>query len=96
VIRHQTIYVFPSLHTRTRSSGPGNLRLRADDLLRLPDHGTTVPFPGLLLYTYSMPVMLLTNINTSAGLVNGATGTAAGVVLDPTGKFPRKTHLCIL
>jgi hypothetical protein len=96
VIRHQTIYVFPSLHTRTRSSGPGNLRLRADDLLRLPDHGTTVPLPGLLLYTYSMPVMLLTNINTSAGLVNGATGTAVGVVLDPTGKFPCKTHLYIL
>ncbi|KAL3482802.1 hypothetical protein BJX62DRAFT_231438 [Aspergillus germanicus] len=31
-------------------------------------------------------VMLLTNINTPAGLVNGATGTAVGVVLDPTGK----------
>lgn len=93
VIRHQTIYVFPSLHTRTRSSGPGNLRLRADDILHLPDHGTTVPLPGLLLYTYSMPVMLLTNINTSAGLVNGATSTAVGVVLDPTGKFPRKAHL---
>jgi hypothetical protein len=92
LIRHQTIFVFPALHSRTRSSGQGNLKLRADDLLHHPDQGTTVPFPGLLLYTYSMPVMLLTNINTPAGLVNGATGTAIGVVLDPTGKFPHKIH----
>jgi hypothetical protein len=40
--------------------------------------------------------MLLININILAGLVNGATGTAVGVVLDPTGKFPRKTYLYIL
>lgn len=50
----------------------------------------------LLLYTYFMLVMLLTNINTSAGLVNGATGTAVGIVLDPIGKFPRKSHLYII
>jgi hypothetical protein len=43
-----------------------------------------------------MPVMLLANINTPAGLVNGATGAAVGVVLDPTGKLPHKTHLYIL
>lgn len=45
VMRHQTIYVFPSLQTRTRSSDLGNSRLRADDVLHLPDHGTTGPFP---------------------------------------------------
>jgi hypothetical protein len=55
-----------------------------------------VPFPRLLLYTYSMPVMLLTNINTPTSLVNGATGTAVGVVLDLISKLPHVTHLCIL
>ena len=33
-----------------------------------------------------MPVVLLSNINTSLGLVNGAAGTAVGVVVDPDGK----------
>ncbi|KAL4888047.1 hypothetical protein BDV59DRAFT_196793 [Aspergillus ambiguus] len=79
LIRHQTIFVFPALHSRARSSGQGNLKLRADDLLHVPDQ-----------------VMLLTNINTPAGLVNGATGTAVGVVLDPTGKLPHETHLYII
>lgn len=85
--RHQKIYIFPALHTRCKSSRPVNQPLRAEDLLGLPDQGTAVPFPGLFLYTLSMPIMILTNINTPAGLVNGATGTAVGIVVDPTGKW---------
>ncbi|KAI1829025.1 hypothetical protein DTO027I6_10053 [Penicillium roqueforti] len=65
---------------------PTNLRLHADDLLGLPEQGTKIPFPGLFLYSPAMPVALLTNICTHLGLVNGATGTAVGVVIDPTGK----------
>lgn len=84
--RHQKVYIFPAIHTRTRNSGPTNLRLRADDLLGLPEQGTKVPSPGLLLFTVSMPAMILTNISTRAGLVNGASGTAVGIVVDPSGE----------
>jgi hypothetical protein len=84
--RGQKIFAFAALHTRTKSTGPRNLRLRADDLLGLPEQGTKIPFPGLFLYTPTMPVAVLTNICTNLGLVNGATGAAVGVVVDPTGK----------
>lgn len=84
--RRQKIFVFPALHTRTKSSGPTALRLRADDLLSLPEQGAKIPFPGLILYTLSMPTMVLTNICTPAGLVNGAMGQATGVAVDPESK----------
>jgi hypothetical protein len=84
--RHQKIYIFPALHTRTKSTGPTNLRLHADDLLGLPDQGTKIPFPGLFLYTPTMPAAVLTNICTPLGLVNGASGTAVGVLIDPASK----------
>lgn len=42
------------------------------------------PFPGLFLYTANMPAVVLTNICTVLGLVNGATGTAVGIVIDQT------------
>jgi hypothetical protein len=85
--RCQSIYIFPALHTRTKSTGPMNLRLRADDLLQQPDQGTKIPFPGLFLYTPNMPAVILTNICTPLGLVNGGSGTAIGIVVDPTGRF---------
>ncbi|KAH7021702.1 hypothetical protein B0J12DRAFT_746516 [Macrophomina phaseolina] len=84
--RRQKIYVFPALHTRTKTTGPTNLRLRADDLLQQPDLGTKIPFPGLFLYTLNMPAVILTNVCTLLGQVNGAAGTAVGVVVNPTGK----------
>jgi hypothetical protein len=84
-IRSQNVYIFPAHHTRTKSTGPINLRLRADDLLQQPDQGTKIPFPGFLLYTPNMPSAMLTNICTLLGLVNGAMGTAIGVMVDPTG-----------
>lgn len=84
--RCQSIYIFPALHTRTKSTGPMNLRLRADDLLQQPDQGTKIPFPGLFLYTPNMPAVILTNICTPLGLVNGASGTAIGIVLCHSGQ----------
>ncbi|KAJ5082332.1 hypothetical protein N7532_011375 [Penicillium argentinense] len=30
-LRNQRIYIYPAIHTRTKSTGPGNIRLRADD-----------------------------------------------------------------
>lgn len=86
-LRSQRIYVFPAIHSRTKSTGQVNLRLQAHDLLLQPDHSAQIPFPGLLLYTRDMPTVMLTNACTPLGQVNGATGTAVGVVLDPAGKF---------
>jgi hypothetical protein len=87
--RQQKILIFPTLHTRTRSSDTTDLQLRADDLLGLPEQSSRVPCPGLILYTLSMPTMVLTNTCTPAGLVNGAIGEAAGIVVDPEGgSFP--------
>ena len=88
----QKIYVFPAYHTRTRSTGPVNLRLRVDDLLQQPDQGTRIPFPGMFLYTPNMPSVILTNICTRLGLVNGATGTAVGIVVDPAGELSSFTR----
>jgi len=81
--RSQRIYVFPALHRRIRTTGPS--RLYAEDLLQQTDQGTRVPFPGLFLYTREMPAILLTNICTALGQVNGARGIASGIVVDPTG-----------
>jgi hypothetical protein len=98
--RSQRIYVFPAIHTRTKSTGQVNLRLQAHDLLLQPDHSAQIPFPGLLLYTRDMPTVMLTNACTPLGQVNGATGTAVGVVLDPAGKFlfnmrdPKTSLIC--
>jgi hypothetical protein len=81
--RSQKIYVFPALHRRVRTTGPS--RLYAEDLLKQTDQGTKIPFPGLFLYTPQMPTILLTNVCTALGQVNGARGIASGIVVDPTG-----------
>ena len=83
--RGQRIYIFPALHSRTKSTSLS--MVRAEDLLQLPDQGTNIPFPGLLFYTPQMPATVLTNSCTPLGLVNGARGIATGVVVDPTGTF---------
>ncbi|KAF8860613.1 hypothetical protein BDZ45DRAFT_800769 [Acephala macrosclerotiorum] len=80
--RSQRIYVFPALHNRVRTTGPS--RLCAEDLLQQTDKGTRIPFPGLFLYTPEIPAILLTNICTALGQVNGARGIASGIVVDPT------------
>jgi len=77
-----------------------SLRGPRDDLLQLPDQGAKVPFPGLFLYTLDMPTVILTNICTALGQVNGARGTAVGIVVDPTGRSPycevARAHLTLL
>jgi hypothetical protein len=81
--RSQRIYVFPAQHSRIKSTNPS--RLRVDDLLKQMDQGTRIPFPGFFLYTPEMPAILLSNICTALGQVNGARGITAGVIVDPTG-----------
>ena len=82
--RGQDIYVFPAGHTRTKKKHHG---LRIDDLLGIQDGEGTAKGPGLFLYTKGMPITVLFNICTPLGLVNGARGTAAGIVTDPDGKL---------
>ena len=43
---------------------------------------------SLLTYTRDMPTVMLTNACTPLGQVNGAMGTAVGIVLNPAGKSP--------
>jgi hypothetical protein len=83
--RSQRIYVFPATHSRVRTTGPSSLC--AEDLLQQSDQGNKIPFPGLFLYTPQMPAILLTNICTALGQVNGARGIASGIVVDPTGSL---------
>ncbi|KAJ5098843.1 hypothetical protein N7532_005844 [Penicillium argentinense] len=92
ITRSQPICVFPAEHSRIKTKNATKTRLRAEDLLQQPDQGTKIPFPGLFLYTRNMPAVILTNICSRIGQVNGALGTVVGVVLDPTGKssFSRK------
>ena len=81
--RAQDVYIFPATHSRTKSAKGG---LRVDELLGIQDGEGTAKGPGLFLYTRGMPVTILYNICTPLGLVNGAKGTAAGIVLDPKSK----------
>jgi len=90
--RSQRIYVFPALHSRIKSTNSS--RLFVDDLLQQMDQGTRIPFPGLFLYTPEMPAILLSNICTALGQVNGARGIAVGIAVDPTGmSFDRRFFL---
>lgn len=90
----QKIYLFAALHSRTKSTGTTSLRLRAHDLLLQPDHSAQIPFAGLFFYTRNMPAVMLTNACTALGQVNGATGTAVGIVLDSSGKCHSQISRC--
>jgi hypothetical protein len=74
--------VFLALYDQVRTTGPSYLY--TEDLLQQSDQGTRIPFPGLFLYTLQMPAILLTNIYTALGQVNGVHGIASGIVIDPT------------
>jgi hypothetical protein len=81
--RHnQKIYLFPGEHSRL----PSFYQICLEDIFRQQDEGVAVPAPGLLMYTRGMPCMILANINSALGLVNGSRGTATGLELDPNGK----------
>ena len=81
--RSQNIYIFPALHSRTKFINSSPLLL--EDMLQQTDQGTKFPSPGLFLYTRDMPAIILSNISTALGHVNGARGIATGILVDPTG-----------
>ena len=82
----QRIFIFPAQHSRVTSASSSNLRV--EDLLQQTDDGTKVPFQGLLSsYTPGMPTIILANICTLLGQVNGMRGTPSGIVVDLTGTY---------
>jgi hypothetical protein len=81
--RSQRIYIFPAQHSRATSTTSSPLYL--EDLLQQTDQGTKIPFQGLFFYTSGMPAVLLANICTRLGCVNGTRGIASSIVVDPTG-----------
>ena len=83
--RSQRIYIFPVQYGRTPLIPSSPLYL--EDLLRQADQGTKIPFQGLFLYTPGMPVVILANIYTPLGYINGTRGIASGIVVDPLGTF---------
>jgi len=81
--RSQRIYIFPAQHSRATSTSSFSLHL--EDLLQQRDQGTKIPFQGLFLYTKGMPAVILANICTLLGHVNGTRGTPSSIVVDPSG-----------
>jgi hypothetical protein len=82
--RNQDIYVFPADHKRTRGR---NHDLPIDHILGTQDGEGTAKGPGLFFYTAGMPIMVLYNVCTPLGMVNGAKGIAAGIIPHSESKF---------
>jgi len=74
--RAQRIYLFAAQDSRTVSTS--NSCLTLEDLLSQQDDGTKCPCPG-------MPVMILANVCTLMGQVNGTMGIATKAIFDETG-----------
>jgi hypothetical protein len=81
--RRQHIYIFPGEHSRL----PPARNLALEENFSQQDEGVTIPSQGLFLYTAEMPCMVLANVSSVSGLVNGSRGTACGIIVDPEGKF---------
>jgi hypothetical protein len=81
--RSQRIYIFPAQHSRATSTSSSSLNL--ENLLEQRDQGTKIPFQGLFLYTPGIPAVILANICTLLGHVNGTRGTPSSIIVDPSG-----------
>ena len=81
--RSQQIFIFPAQHNRL----PSMSSIHMEDLLQQHDKGSKIPFQGLFFYTPDMPAVILSNICTLLGHVNGTCGIASGIVVDPTSMF---------
>lgn len=77
--------MFSATHSRTKKSKVSGQVISQHSLLAAGDK-YELKGPGVLLYTKNMPFMLLSNLNTPLGLVNGKLGRAVDFVEDPTGK----------
>jgi len=81
--RGQRIYIFPADHSRL----PPTQNLALEDIFYQQDEGVSIPSQGLFLYTAEMPCIVLANISSVLGLVNGSRGTAARIIVDADSNF---------
>jgi ATP-dependent exoDNAse (exonuclease V) alpha subunit len=84
--KDQKIFLFVAKHeVQVRQNG----KLVSNSLVQelLAEDGEGLKGPGVLMYTTGMPVVLLNNMYTPGGLVNGLRGKAVGVVHDPNAKM---------
>ena len=81
--RSQWIYIFPAEHNKVTSAFSSSLHV--EDLLQQTDQGTKIPFQGLFFYMVGMLAVILANICTLLGQVNGTRWTVSGIVVDPMG-----------
>ena len=91
--RSQHIFVFPAQHSQVKCTMLSTVYL--EELLQQMDQGSAIPSSGLFLYTQEMPVMVLANICTLLGHVNGTHGIASGIVVNPTGKCFHPSSFCL-
>jgi hypothetical protein len=91
--RKQKIYLFPAKHDAPKVAGLDHAEL-LKMMFQVGEVGT-LKGPGFVAFTRGMPVMLLQNTNTNAGLVNGMTGTAEEAVLDEAvqGRFDTSPYI---
>ena len=82
------LIIFPAHHSHSRKNRGEPIIHR--DVVKIQDgeHGATGP--GLLYYCKGMPVIVLANVCTPLGIVNGATAIAYGVIPHPDGML---THI---
>jgi hypothetical protein len=90
----QKIVIFPARHTRRKKAKRAR-DLDIDKLLEVQD-SSEVKGPGLLMYTDNMPIVVLSNISTRLGIVNGAQGRAIGILPDPDGMLYIQDDILII
>lgn len=80
--------IFLAQHSHSRKNGGNPIIYRNDVKIQDGKHGATGP--GLLYYYKRMPVIVLANVCTLLGIVNGATTIAYRIISHPNGML---THI---
>lgn len=89
--RNQKIYVFAATHTGLMTMAERSSKIRNELVLRhakilTQGDDSSLKGPGLFMYTQGMPIMVLHNISTPTGVVNGMIGSASQVHIDTSSR----------
>jgi hypothetical protein len=88
--KKQKVFIFIALHKPiafeavSQKMRPKPFYVSFNTMLEMQD-SNDLKDSGLLQYTKGMPVMYLSNVSTSSGVVNGMCGTATHIVPYPSG-----------
>lgn len=91
--KQQKIYLFPAQHDAPNLPN-GEAAFVIRKMFRVGETGK-LKGPGFLAYSKGMPVILLHNVKTSSGLVNGMIATAERAILDTNVKGRCTPASCI-